>query len=463
MIILLYWSLQLNTTLANFINNTKSEPIYLWTYIILTVVAILLFGLNISLLVYRIKKYGFPNLRSQTSTGLGSLFGVAASACPVCGSLILSAIGITAGLAAFPLQGLELKAASVVFLALPVHLTFRDLKRTNCGDSSCPPPKDISFGSKAIFINIAALLTIIVLGKYGWEMIKTDPLIAGIYTRSETTFTSNNKTSKQTTSQSETPLYDEVVKQVLSESGFQSKIVLGNAVLKLVQNGVIDRKKFENLYESRGGLPEELRLVFDEPKDQPILLTRENANYYINLLWPIGLSNYMSTNKNSPVNGTSLFNFASTGGWNLGKEQNGGAYFNKFEIVPLTPEQEALVTKIAQNTYRPCCNNSTFFQDCNHGSALLGVLQLGAATGLDEEELYKEALAFNSFWFPQQYIQTALFFKINKNTDWKEVNPEVILGYDYSANSNWSKNVKSEIAKIPDLLPKTSGGAGCGV
>ena len=81
----------------------------------------------------------------------------------------------------------------------------------------------------------------------------------------------------------------------------------------------------------------------------------------------------------------------------------------------------------------------------------------------EEEELYKEALAFNSFWFPQQYIQTALFFKINKNTDWKEVNPEVILGYDYSAISNWSKNVKSEIAKIPDLLPKTSGGAGCGV
>src|SRR3546814_2132150 len=76
----------------------------------------------------------------------------------------------------------------------------------------------------------------------------------------------------------------------------------------------------------------------------------------------------MSANESSPMNGDSLYNFASTGGWTLGKEQNGGAYFNKFRIVELTPEQVALVTQVAKSTYRPCCNNSTFFQDCNHGS-----------------------------------------------------------------------------------------------
>jgi hypothetical protein len=99
----------------------------------------------------------------------------------------------------------------------------------------------------------------------------------------------------------------------------------------------------------------------------------------------------MSTNKTSPVNGVSLFNLPSTGGWTLGKEENGGAYFNEFRIVELTPEQEALVTRIAKNTYRPCCNNSTFFQDCNHGSALLGLLELGASQGLTADELYQEA------------------------------------------------------------------------
>lgn len=132
-------------------------------------------------------------------------------------------------------------------------------------------------------------------------------------------------------------------------------------------------------------------------------------------------------------------------------------------IVELTDEQEALVTKIAQNTYRPCCNNSTFFQDCNHGSALLGLLQLGASQGLNEDELYREALAFNSFWFPHNYIQTALYFKIEKDTDWENVDPREILGYNYSAISSWAKNVQSQIAKIPNLLPQTKGGAGCGV
>jgi len=256
------------------------------------------------------------------------------------------------------------------------------------------------------------------------------------------------------------PFFDEVVKKVLPEQGFQSTITLGDSVLKLVENGVIDRAKFEAVYKDRGGLPAELRTVLDQPLDQPVLLTRENANYYVNLLWPLGLANAMSTNRDSPIAGKSLFNFASTGGWNLGKEENGGAYFNKFPIVPLTPEQEALVTKIAQNTYRPCCNNSTFFQDCNHGSALLGLLQLGASQGLAEDELYREALAFNAFWFPTNYLQTALYFKAVKNIDWENVDPKLALGKDYSTISGWSGTVAKEVASR-GLVPQAQGGAGC--
>jgi hypothetical protein len=233
-------------------------------------------------------------------------------------------------------------------------------------------------------------------------------------------------------------------------------------VVKLVQNGVIDRNKFLAIYESRGGLPAELKDVLDSLSSKPILLTRQNANYYVNLLWPLGLANYISSNKKSPINGKSLFNFASTGGWNLGKEENGGAYFNKFKIVELTPEQEALVTKIAQNTYRPCCNNSTFYQDCNHGSALLGLLELGAAQGLSEDELYHEALAFNSFWFPHNYIQTALYFKAVKNTDWDKVNPKTIMGKDYSSIGGWYANVDAEVKKL-GLVPQDRSGSNCGV
>ena len=251
-----------------------------------------------------------------------------------------------------------------------------------------------------------------------------------------------------------------IVADVLPENGFQSKIVLGDSIVKLVENGVIDVEKFEAIYQ--GGMPSELKDVLTQPSSKPILLTRENAYVYVNLLWPLGLANYMEANKQSPVNGESLYNFASTGGWTLGKEENGGAYFNKFKIVKLTPEQEALVLKVAQNTYRPCCDNPTFFQDCNHGSAMLGLLELGASQGLTEDELYHEALAFNSFWFSDNYVSTAIYFKAVENTEWKDVDPKVVMSKDFSSYSGWQQNVYSNLKQL-NLLPQAQGGGSCGV
>jgi hypothetical protein len=470
--LVLYWVLRLDSAITNVITNTYSTPLYFWPYVILTFGAIILFGVNISLLVYRWRKFGPPKFKTASGTGLGSLVGIAASACPVCGSTLLSAIGIAGGLAAFPLQGLELKALSFGFMALPIWLMRKDIKKLECGDGTCPIPKDHRFKESDRPLLLGLLAAVIVLALVSWSMLKTEPIIAkalsqGIVNPNDNTLynadiSGTPKQNKLATGQAGNKLIDEVTAQVLPEKGFQSKIALGDSVVKLVQNGVIDRDKFLAIYQDRGGLPAELKDVLDSPSSKPILLTRQNANYYVNLLWPLGLANYMSSNKESPINGKSLFNFASTGGWDLGKEENGGAYFNKFKIVELTPEQEALVMKIAQNTYRPCCNNSTFYQDCNHGSALLGLLQLGAAQGLTEDELYREALAFNSFWFPHNYIQTALYFKAVKNTDWDKVNPKVIMGKDYSSISGWYANVDAEVKKLR-LVPQDRSDSNCGV
>lgn len=67
------------------------------------------------------------------------------------------------------------------------------------------------------------------------------------------------------------------------------------------------------------------------------------------------------------------------------------------------------------------------------------------------------------FWFPHNYIQTALYFKAVKNTDWENVDPKTIMGFDYSALGPWSRNVQAEVAKVPNLLPQTKDGAACGV
>ncbi len=258
------------------------------------------------------------------------------------------------------------------------------------------------------------------------------------------------------------PLFEEAVSRVVPEAGFQSGIAFGDSILRLLRHGVIDRGKLFALYGTSGGLPAELARALQQRSPQKLLLTAANAGYAVNLLWPIGLATAMAANVESPLNGESLYHFASTGGWTLGREPNGGAYFSRYPIVDLTEDAEALVVRIAKSTHRPCCNNSTFFQDCNHGSALLGLLQLGASQGLGQDELYREALAFNSFWFPQYYIRTALYFKIAKWTDWNDVDPRVVLGYDYSAGGPWQENVGSPIAAIQGLIPEEpDGSAAC--
>ncbi len=414
--LVLYWSLRIDSSIASLIGNTYSKPLYFWPYIILTFAAVILFGMNVVFLVYRWRKFGRPKLRGQGATGTGSLMGIFASACPICGSTLLAAIGIAGGLAALPLGGLELKALSVALLALPIWLTRRDMKKMECGDGICPTPQDASYKPEKDQTWLhGALAMIAILVFIGWSMLKSDPALAKLMAGKNNVLNlKENQLQNANVATTNNPVFDAVVAKVIPEKGFQSKIVLDNSIVKLVENGVLDGPKFEDIYKDRGGFPSGLKNVLTTPSNKPILLTKDNASFYVNLLWPIGLANQMDSNNSSPINrdnGKSLFNFASTGGWNLGKEKNGGAYFNKLNIVSLTPAQEALVTKIAQNSYRPCCNNSTFFQDCNHGSALLGLLQLGASQGLSEDNLWREALAFNSFWFSQQYIYNGLYFK----------------------------------------------------
>ncbi len=267
---------------------------------------------------------------------------------------------------------------------------------------------------------------------------------------------------KRRSANKEFPLYNEATARVVPSAGYQSRIALKNCIVKLVRHGVISRDKYRSLQKYNGPLPEELSAVLKRPSNDPIHLTQKNANHYVNLLWAAGLSNRLDANKESPLVGPDLRGFASTGGWNLGKAPEGSVYFNKFSIMALTPYAETLAVRAAKATYRPCCNNSTFFQDCNHGSALFAVLQLGASQELTEDQLYREALAFNSFWFPDYYIRIALYFKVVRKTDWHDVDAKTIMGADFSAAGPWQQNVLAALQAYPDLIPPPAEGANCG-
>ena len=132
-------------------------------------------------------------------------------------------------------------------------------------------------------------------------------------------------------------------------------------------------------------------------------------------------------------------------------------HYNRHMFFTLTSEQQALVDKVSRGIYRPCCNNSTHFPDCNHGMAMLGFLELMASQGVNEADMWKAALAVNSYWFPDTYVTIATYMK-NKGTEWQNVNAQEMLGFDYSSGSGYAK-IASQVAKPA----QRSVGGGCSV
>ena len=226
---------------------------------------------------------------------------------------------------------------------------------------------------------------------------------------------------------------------------------------KLVSAGVIDAKKFEEIYASRGGLDKETKDLLYGENNGNLKVTTENSGIILNLLWALGLgakNNILEAGPMTQYGDTG--NFASTGGWTIAQ---GGAmnHYSKHGFFKLAPEQQALVEKTSQNIYRPCCNNPTHFPDCNHGMAMLGLLELLASQGANEKQMYQTALQMNSLWFPEEYSTIARYLA-SKNQTLSSVDPKEILGRDSSSASGFRR--------ISALVPQTGSqgsGGGCGV
>jgi hypothetical protein len=179
----------------------------------------------------------------------------------------------------------------------------------------------------------------------------------------------------------------------------------------------------------------------------------------LNLLWAYGLANKNQVLEKGPITDARYggpTNMASVGGWTVttGSVMD---HYDKHALASLTSDQQALVEKIAKGIYRPCCNNSTYFPDCNHGMAMLGLLEYLASTGATEDQMWNAAITANMRWFPDQYQTIAQYLKL-KNIDPKSITPQTLLGIEYSSGSGF--------ARIAAQVPQTGqqrGGSGCGV
>jgi hypothetical protein len=249
--------------------------------------------------------------------------------------------------------------------------------------------------------------------------------------------------------------FEDVLAEVLPREGIPTGLVFGDVLQRLIAAEMLLPDKLRAVYAKRGGLPTWVGALLNGPSDIPIRYSAETAPHLLNLLWPVGLATRASFNENSPTNGVNLPRLASTGGWNLGREANGAAYFNKVDALALTPARETMVKEVAERTYRPCCDNSALFQDCNHGSAMLGLLEMAASQGREKPELERTALAANSFWFPREYFKTALFVSLIEKRHWKDVPPAELLDRKYSSASGWQATVNVGL-QLTSLIPRES-------
>ena len=249
--------------------------------------------------------------------------------------------------------------------------------------------------------------------------------------------------------------------QMTSTEGFDTGVSFGDSIQRLIAAGALNP---ERLKSSSKGLPAWVDRLLAAPSTEPIVFTRDTAPYLVNLLWPLGLANRARFNAESPINTEQLSGFASTGGWTLGREIDGSVYFNKVAAVPLTEKQEILALGIAQHSFRPCCDNSTYFQDCNHGSALLGLIELAVSQGMRSAAIYRIALAANAYWFPAQYAKTALYFWSFEHRPWNYIAPDRILGANFSSLSGWKRNVNFRLVTAGiDLFANPRGQPACGI
>ncbi|MEK7669199.1 MAG: hypothetical protein AAB350_01220 [Patescibacteria group bacterium] len=270
----------------------------------------------------------------------------------------------------------------------------------------------------------------------------------------------SQKTNTALTGSQQVIKKSDMEEKVLPTVGVELPVSWGDLGKKLVSTGAIDGERFKALYEQREQFTEEYEKLLLGNSNGKLIITEDNAGYLLNLFWALGLSNgnpiLNDTKEMKNPNYGGAANFASTGGWTMAV---GSAmdHYNRHIYFDLTLEQQALVDKISRGIYRPCCNNSTHFPDCNHGMAMLGFLELMASQGVSEQDMWKAALAVNSYWFPDTYITIATYMK-NKGVEWQDVNPQEMLGFDYSSGSGF-RNISSQV-----IAPSNSrSGNGCGV
>jgi len=253
--------------------------------------------------------------------------------------------------------------------------------------------------------------------------------------------------------------------QINPKNGYELPATYGEIGPRLVEAGAIDLDEFVKIYQEMGKpLSEEQLAILTKGSNDPIVINQDNQHFLLNLFWAFGLANQNRVLTEGPMmrNGKEgVVKFASTGGWTLAANPIIEIYANSL-IISLTEEQQKRLEEVAQGVYRPCCDNPTHFPDCNHGMAMLGLLELMAAQGASVGAMFEAAKYVNAYWFPRQALELAVLFKTAKNLDFAQVDAPQVVGQQFFSGSGFQA-VHQWLAQNGKLDQAPDGGGSCGV
>lgn len=269
-----------------------------------------------------------------------------------------------------------------------------------------------------------------------------------------------------------------IAQQVNPPEGYTLPVKLGDLGSQLVAAGAIDYQKFVKVYADAGQpLTDEQIAILTEDRNQPIAIKSDNAYFLLNFFWAVGLTNQNTILTTGPMmtpsgppsqsggyaqNGQeNIGNFASTGGWTIGSRSPIELYAST-ALFTFSAEQQRRLEEVAQNVFRPCCDNPTHFPDCNHGMAMLGLLELMASQNATVDERFTAAKHVNAFWYPQQSLEQAVAFKAAKGLDYSEVDARELTSAKFSSGTGF-KGMHQWLANNGLLQQGPGGGNNCGV
>lgn len=273
-------------------------------------------------------------------------------------------------------------------------------------------------------------------------------------------------TRKEKAAQQQETDMTKIMAQVNPANGYPVAAHFNDMGPKMAAAGVFDFTDFELLYR-QANQPlnqQQLAVLKQGNDDSPIVFNQQNAYFLLNYFWAVGLSNKNAILDSGPIQEYSkgkIESIASTGGWSLAKKKLSEIY-SKLPLIPLTIGQQKNLEEAAKAVYRPCCDNPTHFPDCNHGMAMLGLMELMSSQNATVEQMLEAAKHANAYWYPNQTVEQAIFFKATTGQNYSDIDARVLLGSKYSSGSGFQ--AIHQYLTQNNLLPQSStNSSGCSV